>query len=132
LNQYREVSLARHREQSCGLSAQAQADLFASQGGLCGLCGKALVFQRTSADEDPAHLDHDHITGRARGFLCIPCNTGLGKLGDTLEGLERATLYLTYPPAERATVLEVASDESAPPPRSSWSEWQARDSLEAS
>lgn len=39
-------------------------------------------------------LDHDHETGTFRGWLCTPCNTAIGALGDTVEALERATDYL--------------------------------------
>jgi hypothetical protein len=39
-------------------------------------------------------VDHDHGSGIVRGFLCGLCNTGLGALGDSLEGLERAVIYL--------------------------------------
>lgn len=39
-------------------------------------------------------LDHDHITGQFRGWICDRCNTGIGKLGDSIEGLENALLYL--------------------------------------
>ena len=35
-------------------------------------------------------IDHDHDTGEFRGWLCNNCNTGLGAMGDTIEGLERA------------------------------------------
>ena len=38
--------------------------------------------------------DHDHITNEYRGWLCEGCNTGIGKLGDTLESLEQAVAYL--------------------------------------
>lgn len=57
----------------------------APEDGLCKLCGK-----------HDAHLnmDHDHATGAFRGYLCRNCNMGLGKLGDTIEGLERALTYL--------------------------------------
>lgn len=40
------------------------------------------------------HMDHDHTTGKYRGYLCIKCNMGIGQLGDTVEGLERALSYL--------------------------------------
>jgi len=40
------------------------------------------------------HIDHDHTTGVVRGVLCKPCNTGLGLLGDSEEGLSRALDYL--------------------------------------
>ena len=39
-------------------------------------------------------LDHDHTTLRFRGWICEPCNHGLGKLGDNIEGVENALRYL--------------------------------------
>ena len=55
---------------------------------ICDLCGKK-----------PAHnkkivLDHCHETNTFRGWLCDPCNVGLGNLGDNLEGLTKAVEYL--------------------------------------
>lgn len=38
--------------------------------------------------------DHDHMTGQFRGWLCGGCNTSIGRLGDTIEGLMRAVRYL--------------------------------------
>ena len=38
--------------------------------------------------------DHDHKTGVFRGWLCVPCNTAIGKLGDAVVGLEQAITYL--------------------------------------
>lgn len=40
------------------------------------------------------HLDHDHKTNKFRGYLCRSCNTGVGSLGDNIEGLQRALTYL--------------------------------------
>lgn len=40
------------------------------------------------------HIDHDHTTGKFRGWVCNRCNLGLGSLGDTVAGLERALAYL--------------------------------------
>lgn len=39
-------------------------------------------------------LDHDHSDDSFRGWLCEPCNTGIGKLGDTLESIVKAFNYL--------------------------------------
>jgi hypothetical protein len=44
--------------------------------------------------EAPVALDHDHETGRFRGYLCRECNMGLGKLGDTVEAIRRVLQYL--------------------------------------
>jgi len=55
-------------------------------GTLCDCCGKPVLknFQ----------LDHEHGTTNFRGWLCKDCNVGLGKLGDTIEGLKKALEYL--------------------------------------
>jgi hypothetical protein len=39
-------------------------------------------------------LDHCHETGKLRGFLCGPCNSGVGHLGDTAARLRAAVKYL--------------------------------------
>lgn len=39
-------------------------------------------------------MDHDHDTETFRGWICEKCNIGIGKLGDTLEGLTKAVEYL--------------------------------------
>ena len=40
------------------------------------------------------HLDHCHATRQFRGFLCSECNTGIGKLSDSKEGVMKALVYL--------------------------------------
>lgn len=40
------------------------------------------------------HLDHDHQTGKFRGFLCGKCNVGFGQLGDTFLEVSRRLEYL--------------------------------------
>ena len=41
--------------------------------------------------------DHDHLTGRYRGPLCMCHNHVLGKLGDTSENLRRVANILDFP-----------------------------------
>jgi Recombination endonuclease VII len=56
-------------------------------------------------------LDHDHLTGELRGFLCGPCNAALGQLGDNRARIRKALEYLLRfeksggVAAERALVL---------------------------
>jgi Recombination endonuclease VII len=52
----------------------------------CEICG------RTPAQR--LQVDHDHTSGKFRGWLCRQCNTALGSLGDSLEALQRAAAYL--------------------------------------
>lgn len=40
------------------------------------------------------HLDHCHASGTFRGWLCMRCNTAIGKLGDNLDGLMKAVAYI--------------------------------------
>lgn len=51
----------------------------------CQCCGKVT---------DKLVFDHDHKTLEHRGWLCHPCNQGLGLLGDDIASLERAMQYL--------------------------------------
>lgn len=55
-----------------------------AQQGCCAICGR----------ETDLCADHDHQTGAVRGLLCRSCNVGIGFLGDTLEGVQRAVSYL--------------------------------------
>lgn len=50
------------------------------------------------------NFDHDHKTNDFRGWLCAQCNTGIGKLGDNIEGVKKALEYLKrhYETTERS------------------------------
>lgn len=67
-----------------GLSHAEYSELKLSNNGLCHLCNQ----------KKATCVDHDHQTGRVRGHLCAGCNTGLGKLGDSVAGLQKAIDYL--------------------------------------
>jgi hypothetical protein len=71
-----------------GISADEVDRLIAAQGGVCAICGT------TPEREASWHVDHCHQSGRVRGVLCLNCNQGLGKLGESPELLERAAAYL--------------------------------------
>ena len=55
-------------------------------GGSCECCGKSY--------ENPV-VDHCHNTESFRGWLCPPCNLGIGMLGDTEEDIRNALVYLS-------------------------------------
>lgn len=55
----------------------------------CECCGRpARNLKRVLA------LDHNHINGKFRGWLCGWCNRGIGFLGDNIQGVHCALLYL--------------------------------------
>lgn len=63
------------------------------QNNKCGIC-----FKEFSANRSSINIDHDHETGEVRGLLCSGCNTGLGQLGDNIEGIKKALYYLENSP----------------------------------
>jgi hypothetical protein len=54
------------------------------KGDSCDLCGV-----KTKLD-----LDHDHKTKKFRGWLCRSCNMGIGRCGDTVNGIQNLINYL--------------------------------------
>lgn len=74
----------KRRNQRHKTTAQ-KAELAAAQGGPCACCGTVGL---------KLVADHIHGTSHVRGLICYSCNTGIGKLGDTIEGVERALMYL--------------------------------------
>jgi hypothetical protein len=60
------------------------------QNNCCAICGVHRTFFKRELD-----VDHNHETGEVRGLLCTPCNSGIGKLKDSINMLEKAIKYLT-------------------------------------
>lgn len=61
----------------------------------CEVCGRTPQEATPTGRNARLSLDHCHESGRLRGFLCAPCNSGVGHLGDTPERLRAALKYLT-------------------------------------
>ncbi len=72
-----------------GITEEELLDLLKAQNYKCAICEKILSYPNKNT-----HVDHDHTSGKVRGVLCHTCNTGLGKLGDSIESLTRALNYL--------------------------------------
>lgn len=73
-----------------GISLLQYNQLLIDQQYKCKLCGTS----KPLGNRNVFVVDHCHTTGQIRGLLCNHCNTGLGKLGDTVEALQRAIRYL--------------------------------------
>jgi hypothetical protein len=56
----------------------------AVRGSVCEICGR----------EDRIHLDHNHVTGAFRGWLCLNCNRALGLVRDNPVILRALAAYL--------------------------------------
>ena len=59
----------------------AKEDIGATE---CQICGS----------QDRLCIDHDHGTGAVRGILCTKCNAAIGMMGDSIDKLQAAIVYL--------------------------------------
>lgn len=62
----------------------------------CPICLKdaKALYSPGMGNKTPFRLDHDHVTGAFRGFICDSCNTGMGKFRDDITLLQKAIDYL--------------------------------------
>lgn len=87
------------------LSLDEYVALLKAQDKRCGICGKQVKL----------HIDHDHKTNKVRGLLCNGCNTGLGKLGDSIEGIKAAFNYLSLTPMQSLTTQTRQTHQTVQP-----------------
>lgn len=69
---YRVYGRKRELKRKYNISLEDYEALLTSQNGICAVCGGAPKKYRLA-------VDHNHITNKVRGLLCIPCNVALGK-----------------------------------------------------
>jgi len=74
-----------------GITLEEYEQLKLNQNNCCAICNK----HRNEFKND-LHLDHDHKTGKIRGFLCGRCNPGLGHFDDNIDKLKAAIKYLEF------------------------------------
>ena len=75
--------------QKYGLTLEQYDELLIETGGKCTICKV-----KQSDLTKPLFVDHDHVTGKVRGLLCIKCNTAIGFFKDNPILLKRAINYL--------------------------------------
>jgi len=94
----RSCAIDRAREKKYGLSRVEIEEMLASQGGRCAICQiprpELTPYCDMNYNRGEYHVDHDHVTGKVRGILCPPCNTGLGNFKDNISNLRNAISYL--------------------------------------
>lgn len=73
-----------------GLTLESYDAMLVKQNGVCACCGYA----EKSPKKTYLSIDHNHDTGEVRALLCDRCNRGIGALGDNLDLLRKAVLYL--------------------------------------
>lgn len=91
---FAEVSRRKQLKHKYNITLEEYETLRVSQGCVCAICGSSKNNVTGKRRDWNWSVDHCHETGRVRGLLCNSCNRGLGMLGDTVERLEKALLYL--------------------------------------
>jgi hypothetical protein len=79
------------------LSREAYFEIVNIQNSRCAICqDKIENFSPSKKKGQKKYfvVDHDHRTGKNRGLLCKPCNSGIGHLRDSICILEKAIVYL--------------------------------------
>ena len=85
---------SKNLKQRFKLTTDAYDQQFIHQRGCCAICDKAETALDALGRIKWLSVDHNHATGELRGLLCYKCNTGLGKLNDSIKVLESAIKYL--------------------------------------
>jgi hypothetical protein len=77
-----------------GITTSDYDKLLESQGNVCAICKRPEV-RKASNSEATCRLavDHDHVSGKLRGLLCMKCNTALAQF-DTPEKIASLKRYL--------------------------------------
>jgi hypothetical protein len=84
-----EAYYSKHLEKNYGITVEQWKLMFESQGFACAICRTT-----TNSSNQKWSTDHCHTTGKVRGILCQPCNTGIGLLKDNVDVLQQAIEYL--------------------------------------
>lgn len=89
------VIAAKNRFDKFGLTDELFNRLWKTQNGRCAICKRPLSkVWRDRKKIDGACVDHNHVTNKLRGLLCVMCNRGLGLFRDSARLLEAAASYL--------------------------------------
>jgi hypothetical protein len=79
--------------QRYGVTIDQYDAMLTEQDGRCRICGDPPDPNGKRA-ASRLHVDHDHVTGKVRGLLCLSCNVGVGHFRDDLERLRAAVAYI--------------------------------------
>jgi hypothetical protein len=86
------------RQRLYGISPEMYHQLLIDQAGLCAICDKPMISQRSP------HVDHNHSNAALRGLLCSKCNNGLHFFENAVF-MDRARAYIEEHSETSKTVL---------------------------
>lgn len=72
-----------------GITESEYNDMFQAQDGCCAICKRAATYYKRKMA-----VDHNHLTGKVRGLLCVKCNRGIGCFEESPSMFDSAKSYL--------------------------------------
>ena len=88
IDEYRIKEKGYQIKKNYDITIEQYNNMLNAQNNKCAIChNKFKPFKDT-------HIDHNHITGKVRGLLCVKCNSGIGYLNDDINLLKEAINYL--------------------------------------
>lgn len=89
---------SQHLIKTFGITMEERDRIYAKQDGKCAICRtpwyEGEYDQSIASPFRKLSVDHNHITGKIRGLLCVNCNTALGSFKDSIDLLESSIRYL--------------------------------------
>ena len=89
-----EVTRAKNLKNRFDMTIDQYNVRFLKQKGRCAICDQAEKSVDSNGNVKWLAVDHNHSSGDVRGLLCNSCNTGIGKLGDSIKIMKSAIKYL--------------------------------------
>jgi len=89
----REEVLMADKSRRYGFTKEKYLSELGTRNGLCDLCGEPQLPNK-HGKVPVLVVDHDHVTGAVRGFLCSRCNLALGGFRDNVEIMTKAIEYI--------------------------------------
>lgn len=96
--EYRKTLGLRKAASQYKVSTEDLHSLLRMQGNVCAICKRPETRKHQTGADMRLAIDHCHVTGNVRGFLCSTCNRGLGFFKDNIEIMKLAIDYLQSPP----------------------------------
>ena len=88
IEKYRVKEKGYQIKKNYGITIEKYNEMLNSQSNRCLICNNEFKPIKDT------YIDHNHITGKVRGLLCIKCNSGIGYFKDNIEKLKLAIKYL--------------------------------------
>lgn len=92
----RQRLLENDRLKAYGISPEQYQEMVDSQNGVCAICRQPESALNKRREIKQLSVDHCHETGTVRGLLCHGCNAAIGLLGESIDRINAAAMYLAH------------------------------------